>query len=663
MAETTRVSSILTADFGSAHTRVVLVDIIDGTYQIVTHEMGRTTLGYPDDDLGIGLERLLENITNLTGREFYNAEAHVKTPESRDGSGVDYFVTTASAGRPLRAIVVGLVPEVSIDSAMRAISGTYVELLAQFHLRDGLSDEDRLNRILIGRPDLIFIAGGTDNGATQALENMFDIIAVALKMTARTDRPPIVYAGNTALQSVVTDTFGELTDLLISDNIRPKVNQEQFESVNINLGQVYDRHREAIGDAFTDVGDMSSTGLLPTAQSYGVVAEYYAQTSGGNVLAVDMGSTTSVLVGVFGGKTTTRISTTKGLGHSASTLIDDVGEDAIAQWLPFYPEAGEIRNYALNKLARPASIPMSLRHMYLEQAMMRTALRQMVTESRTLWNGVAPAGKLPPIGTIIVGGSPLNGTGDYAYNLLLLAECLQPTGVTQVKVDDTGIIPALSAIARREPTAGVQLLDGNALHHIGTLLSIEGDMRRDRDIAKLTISAEGDSQSIPLKAGKVYPVALDDYNVDVSLTIRCKTGYSIGGKSKVTIEVAGDRSELLLIDVRGRNLVPPATVEDRMRLLPAWVSGATFEEPVALPEEWALSPEATSSLMDDGIEDNSPAATSNESMDQIYGAMDDDEALDNVFTQEGDGRTDDIFSSLLEDDDDDDDDFDSLRNI
>ncbi|MEO0596076.1 MAG: hypothetical protein AAF126_08215, partial [Chloroflexota bacterium] len=82
-----------------------------------------------------------------------------------------------------------------------------------------------------------------------------------------------------------------------------------------------------------------------------------------------------------------------------------------------------------------------------------------------------------------------------------------------------------------------------------------------------------------------------------------------------------------------------------------------------LPEEWALSPEATSSLMDDGIEDNSPAATSNESMDQIYGAMDDDEALDNVFTQEGDGRTDDIFSSLLEDDDDDDDDFDSLRNI
>ncbi|MEL6528065.1 MAG: hypothetical protein AAFQ07_20370, partial [Chloroflexota bacterium] len=191
----------------------------------------------------------------------------------------------------------------------------------------------------------------------------------------------------------------------------------------------------------------------------------------------------------------------------------------------------------------------------------------------------------------------------------------------------------------------------------------EGDMRRDRDIAKLTISAEGDSQSIPLKAGKVYPVALDDYNVDVSLTIRCKTGYSIGGKSKVTIEVAGDRSELLLIDVRGRNLVPPATVEDRMRLLPAWVSGATFEEPVALPEEWALSPEATSSLMDDGIEDNSPAATSNESMDQIYGAMDDDEALDNVFTQEGDGRTDDIFSSLLEDDDDDDDDFDSLRNI
>ena len=76
-----RVSSILAADFGSVHTRVLLIDVVDGVYSIVTQGIGNTTTGYPTDDVGIGLQLLVRDIENFTGRRLINDIGNIITPE------------------------------------------------------------------------------------------------------------------------------------------------------------------------------------------------------------------------------------------------------------------------------------------------------------------------------------------------------------------------------------------------------------------------------------------------------------------------------------------------------------------------------------------------------------------------------------------------------
>lgn len=642
-----RVSSILTADFGSVQTRVVLFDVVEGEYRVVAHEQGRTTLGYPDDDLNVGLRRLLSHVTDVTGRQFYNQIGRIVTPEDRNRNGVDYFITTSSAGRPMRVIVVGLVPDISIASALRALSGTYVEVITEFYLRDGYSDEDRLNAMILGRPDVIFISGGSDGGAVTALEDILHSVELGLKIQDADLRPPVLYAGNKQLQSVVNNVFSELTEVLISDNIRPTMEHEALDSAQVALAKAYDDHRETQGEAFVTVGEMSSTGLMPTAQSYDLVAEYFAKTQGGNVVALDVGSTSSVLVGVFNGQSSTQISTTKGLGQSAITLIDDVGESAIADWLPYYPKGHEIRNYAMNKLARPASIPMNLRDMFMEQAMMRAAVRQMVASSRHTWKGVKPAGLLPTIDLIIIGGGVLTGTGHPAYDMMMVADCIQPTGITEIKADRLGVIPSMSALARVQPDAAVQILDGNNLDHLGTLISLEGH-GKEGIAAKLEISTDEEPVKYDLKVGEVLSLPLP-HSYSLSLKISCQQGFRVNGKRRLKLNLTGGTAGVV-IDARGRNLNPPATVDDRIRLLPQWISSATDDDLMELPETWAI---------DENIPVRETKLTTIEAP-IVVGADDLDEDIEHHDPDEFD------IADLFDEDDqhlDDDDDLASLRDL
>jgi hypothetical protein len=659
---TNQVSSILAADFGSVHTRIVLVDVVDGEYRLVARESGLTTLGYPVDDLSIGLHQLLDHIEKQTGRRFYNQSNQIVTPEGSDRTGVDLFITTASAGRPLRAVLVGLMPDISIISALRAISGAYTESVAEIHLHDGKSEEERLNAIILSRPDLIFVAGGTDGGATTAMQNLLQLIQLALNLTDRELRPLLLYAGNRKLQNTVRDIFGELTHVLIADNIRPNIEKESFESVLLNIDRAYDGYRETHGEAFLTVGQMSNTGLLPTAQSYALLAEYLAKVQKGNVIAVDMGSSSTVLVGVFKGQSSIQISTTRGLGHSADLLQRELGTKAIANWLPFYPESGEIRNYALNKSVRPSTIPMTLRDLYKEHAFLRAGLRDMLAGSRQSWKGVEERGALPPVKTILLGGAALTETGNAAYSMMLAADSIQPTGLTQVFADTHGLIPALGALARIQPAATVQLIEGGDLELLGTLLSFEGQAAEDKIIAKLrikdqsgqTLTDENEQAIEPeLKGGHLLLLPLPEgYEVQV----RCMRGHSVGGQSKFKLKISGEIG-MLLLDARGRPFSVANDVEKRAIWMPQWIHEATDNPLLDIPAEWLIKPATP-------VQEKVSAVKKSRKGDfldiaELAGVDVDDDAKEFLDTLETEAITD----AMLEDENDEDDEFGSLRDL
>src|SRR5215216_2710773 len=193
-----RAGSTLAVDFGSVHTRAILIDLVEGAYQVVAQAEQNTTAGFPSGNVAAGLRRVLDDLAKMTGRRLVAPNGRIIMPETPDRSGIDHFVTTASIGRPLRTVLIGLVPDVSIASGMRAIAGTYADIIETITLDDTRSEEEQLNALILSRPDLIFITGGTEAGAREPVLHMARIVSFALPLMTAQRKPNILYAGNSA---------------------------------------------------------------------------------------------------------------------------------------------------------------------------------------------------------------------------------------------------------------------------------------------------------------------------------------------------------------------------------------------------------------------------------------------------------------------------------
>jgi hypothetical protein len=571
MARTAR--SVLAADFGSVHTRAVLIDVVDGAYRLVARGSRRTTDDFPVYNIAVGFDRVLRQLTDATERRFMADAGQIITPEQPDRSGVDFFAITASIGRPLRAVVVGLTSEVSVASAMRAAEGTYIEIAAAINLEDGRSEEDRLNAIILSVPDIVLVVGGTEDGAQSVVLQLVEVVAVAVSLMERSRRPTIIFAGNSALGEKLKERFDNLTAIFIAQNVRPSLIDEQLDAARLQLGRAYDRYKETHSESFALIGAMSHTGVLPTAQSYNIIGDYLGKVSPGGALLVDMGSSSSTLAVSTGERTTTSIRTDLGLGRSAPLMLDVVGSDAVRRWLPFEVTENILQNYTLNKVLRPATIPASVHDVYIEHALLKTGIQAMIASAHPGWESGSAA-----LGLIVGAGAALTNTGHPGYDAMLLLDSVQPAGVTRLQADPYGLIPAMGAIALHIPDAVVQLLDGNNLVALGTCFSASGRPRLDRPAMKVKITLPdgkvvkhtvlgGHLWVYPLPAGKTARVQ-----------VSCAGGMSINGKRGVKLSVTAGTAGLIF-DARGRPIRLAADAEGRAAQLPMWVSEMTGDPP------------------------------------------------------------------------------------
>lgn len=579
--------SILAVDFGNVNTRAILVDLVDGMYRLIARAEARSTAGFPANDARLGLNRVVEQMTAVTGRKLLTNDNKIITPEQNDRSGVDYFLTTASTGRTLRTVLVGLVPDVSIASARRALAGTYVEIVELLTLEDGRSEEQQLNAIVSSRPDLIFITGGMEGGAQEGVLQLAHAVRLALRLIKGGRKPVVLYAGNSALVSTVRNMFDGLASILIAPNIRPSLDDEELEGAQIQLALAYNEQQAKQG-GFGPLARMSRMGVLPTAQSYNLMTDYLGKSSVGGVLSVDVGSAVSILSAHVEGRTATTIRTDIGLGHSAETLLNMAGEAAVNRWLPFLATPNQIRHYALNKTLIPGGIPETIKGLYLEHGLLRAGIESLLKVSRLSWTkdvSVNQSALMPSFGLIIGAGAAITNTGNVGFGALLLLDALQPTGSVRLMTDPFGMVAALGALALANPEAVVQVLDGGSLEPLGTCFSVSGQPKTNRPTMRIKIrTSEGQVIKHYVQGGHlwVYPLGVGKTaRVEVSVG----RGLDIGGKRKIKVKVEGG-SVGLIFDGRGRPLPLAADARGRAAQLPLWVSEMTGDPLVTIEEEW-----------------------------------------------------------------------------
>ncbi len=296
--------SVLAIDVGSVNTRAVLFDVVDGRYRFLACGSAPTTAGAPYRNMSEGVHLALDELQTITGRKLVGDDQVLITPTQQDGAGIDKCVITLSAGPTLKAVVVGLLDDISVQSAQSLVSTTYAYIQEVINLNDRRKTAARLDAVLRARPDVVVIAGGTDKGATHSVETLLEPVGLACYMLPKELRPQILFAGNQALAEEVKTQIGSLAPLHIAPNVRPSLEIEALLPAQKKLAGVYRQVRARQIPETVELDRWTGGNLLPSAMAFGrtirFISKEYAKTRKG-VLGVDVGATTTTIAAGFAG--------------------------------------------------------------------------------------------------------------------------------------------------------------------------------------------------------------------------------------------------------------------------------------------------------------------------------------------------------------------------
>src|SRR5512136_506047 len=181
--------SVLAIEIGTVTTRVILFDVVEGRYRFLGQGSVPTTAGAPINDVSVGVKAALDQLHDITGRVLFNADGQMVIPSQPNGSGVDACVATVSVGPPLKVVAIGLLEDVSAESARNLASTTYARVVETMSLNDRRDTVERLDTILEMHPDLIVVAGGTDGGASKSVIDLLEAVGLACYLLPKDQRP------------------------------------------------------------------------------------------------------------------------------------------------------------------------------------------------------------------------------------------------------------------------------------------------------------------------------------------------------------------------------------------------------------------------------------------------------------------------------------------
>ncbi|MBN1427030.1 MAG: glutamate mutase L [Anaerolineae bacterium] len=575
--------AILAVDIGSVYTRAVLLDIVDGMYHFVARGEAPTTATPPWNNVLEGVGRAVQEITTATGRQILDKEGELIMPESDAFLGVSCFVATASAGKPVRAVLVGLMPDVSLSSGKRAAESSYLLLADTISLADRRSPEKQIEALLKARPDVILIVGGTDGGAVQSIRKQIDTIALACELMDYDRRPTILYAGNRDLREEIgtrlVDDVG--VNFVAADNVRPTLESEQLNSAQTQLAALYHRQKLRSG-GFADIGSWSRGGIYPTAHSLSRAVRILSELDNQSILGIDLGSSSTTIAAHLKGTNYLNVMGSLGMGHGAKGLLASKPKiETFTRWLTYEPDSvDDVLDYVWNKWLFPQIVPATQSSLEMEMAMAREIIRNAVLSARASWRGVRPRGPLPAFDTILLTGSTLTRPPHYGWSVLVMLDALLPFGVTRLVADPHGLAAVLGGVAPFSPRAVVQVLDTGAFIDLCTVISVSGRARQGEVVlrGKLKPIGAGQAEVFEVKYGSIVRLPLA-YGEQAELSLQARhVDINVGGNRRsLKIKVTGGEVGVVL-DARGRPWRFPRDAAQRHSMNQAWQQSLTQEE-------------------------------------------------------------------------------------
>jgi MutL protein len=605
-------SSILVADCGTVFTKVSLLGLVEGQYRLMARGEAPTTASAPQKDITKGMVQAINEIEFITGRHFID-DGRLISPEQPSGDGADLFISTISAGGPIRLLVVGAVNSVLEDLSMQAVSGLYAEtcalpspsFLAATNSTSGagtmasaspgaqgqwtperidLEWERQIVRIRELHPHAALIVGLADGPAgptplqeacqviirgVEELEksNNGNTYAASHSKDAGLTPLPVLYAGAPQYVEAVRRMLNGYAEVT---RVETLVSQEQLGPTSMAATALYEREVIRRVPGYDHMLTWSSSAPVATASSLSSLVRFLAQHYTMNVTAVDTGgTTTTVMMAGERGEFLPLVSSGIGVGPGLGAILEKAGIQRITRWLPFRITEDELRQYVLNRMLHPQVIPTSLRDLQIGQAFTREAIILTVEATKQYRFNQFDAD------LILATGGFLAHTPKFGHAALMLLDALQPRGVTSMVLDRTMLISQLGAVATIAPIAAVQVNENDAvMHRLGTCVIPYGDLPQGQVALRVGIEySNGRQVTAEVMSGSIEIIPLR-INEQAMLTLYPVPGVDVGlgpgERARAAEEIDGGLVGLV-IDARGRPLVFPSDETERHARLVQWM--------------------------------------------------------------------------------------------
>jgi uncharacterized protein (TIGR01319 family) len=314
----------LFVDFGSTFTKIVLVDLASETV------LGRVqTPSTVESDIAVGLRRGIEEIGQiLGGPPMYH-----------------YKLASSSAAGGLKMVAIGLVPDLTVEAAKRAVLGAGAKVVGVYAYQ---LTEKEIGELEKAAPDIILLAGGTNGGDREV------VIRNADRIRSSDLKAPIIYAGNKAASDEVRKILAAGSkEVVIAENVMPEIGVLKVEHVRciireLFIGRIIDAKGLKNAERFIDSILMPTpTAVLNAAR---LLAEGTPDEPGlGELVIVDIGGATTDIHSISLGAPTEAGVIRKGLPepyvkrtvegdlgvrYNASNIVQAVGKEKFCKQIP-----------------------------------------------------------------------------------------------------------------------------------------------------------------------------------------------------------------------------------------------------------------------------------------------------------------------------------------
>ena len=600
-----KLRSILATDCGSTTTKAILIEYIDGEYRLSHRGEAPTTVEAPFEDVTRGVLNATMEVEELSGRKLIDGD-NIITPQ-KDSAGVDIYISTSSAGGGLQMMVAGVVKSMTGESAERAALGAGSIVMDVLASNDGRKPHEKITRIRQLRPDMILLSGGIDGGTTKHVVELAEILAAANPQPrlGQNYKLPVIYAGNKKATPDIKKTLGTLTDLDVTENIRPVLEQENLKPSRDKIHDLFMEHVMQQAPGYKKLMNWTDAPIMPTPGAVGALIEMVAQRENISVVGVDIGGATTDIFSVFQEQFNRTVSANLGMSYSICNVLSEATLPNVLRWVPFDIDEKELTNRIGNKMIRPTTVPQSLEELVIEQAIAREALRlsfiqhksfavnlKGIQKERTISDAFEQSDSgqslvnMMELDLIVGSGGVLSHAPRRQQSAKMMIDSFLPEGITSLAVDSIFMMPQLGVMANIEKKdlsdqariAALEVFEKDCLIRLGTCIAPVGDFEGQKEILKAELEfSNGDNSEISLDHGQLVLIDADYEEINIKLFPSKGVDVGAGVSEPIQTKIYGGQVGIIF-DGRGRPLKLSHEPTKRLSDLKNW-SNALKEYP------------------------------------------------------------------------------------